>query len=122
MCSVGTDSKSTEGGPALGPQMVQLIRQCMAASLNVAASLALDGDCNTDIPGTNALLAGCCGDNSVCTGDIVTGLNVNECIRRLDAFNNTDPDTLNFPFKTGAANPRICQDSKNNGIVVRPTP
>ena len=116
ICSVGRDGK------ILGPQLTQLVRQCTAALLNVAASRALEGECLTDFPQLGNLLTGCCGDESVCTGDPVPGLSVGECIDRLDAFNNTDPDTLNFPFRTGRADPSICQDAKNNGVVVDPTP
>ena len=116
MCSVGKDSKIQ------GPQLTQLIRQCTAARLNVAASLSLEGNCDSDYPGIDELIDGCCGSASVCTGDTVEGLSVNECIYRLDMFNNTEPDTLNFDYPIGRALPGACQDSKNNGVVVYPTP
>lgn len=114
MCSVGKDGK------IMGPQETQLVRQCMAASLNVAASAALEGNCNADFPGTNALLAACCGSESVCAGDVIDGFSVEDCITRLDTFNNQSADTLNFPYKVGPGNSSVCRDSKNNGIVVNP--
>jgi hypothetical protein len=114
ICSTGTDGK------ILGPQLTQLVRQCTAALLNVAASLTLEGDC-TGLPDIGDLLEGCCGDASVCTGDTVPDLSVGACIERLDTFNNSD-DTLNFPFRTGPANSRICRDARGNGVVVSPTP
>ena len=116
ICSVGKDGK------ILGPQLTQLVRQCTAALLNVAASRALEGECLTDFPELGELLTGCCGDESVCTGDTVPGFSVEQCINSLDDFNNTVPDTLNFPFRPGPANSRICRAAKGNGVVVSPTP
>ena len=115
MCSVGKDSKIQ------GPQQTQLIRQCTAAYLNVAATLAQGGNCASETNITE-LLDVCCDDSSVCTGD-PGSLSVTQCIDALDAFNNS-PDTLDSELfaKPGPANPRFCQDAKNNGIVVFPTP
>jgi hypothetical protein len=109
-------------GKILGSQLTQLVRQCTAALLNVAASRALEGECLTDFPQLGDLLTGCCGDESVCTGDTVPGFSVGQCINSLDAFNNTGPDTLNFPFRPGPANSRICRAARGNGVVVSPTP
>lgn len=117
MCSVGKDSKTS----GLGPQLVQLVRQCTAAKLNVAASTRGGGNCTGDIPSLALLLAGCCGENSVCTGDTVPGFEIDACIGQLDAFNNSI-DTLDFGIfrHPGPADSSVCQDAKNNGVVVTP--
>jgi hypothetical protein len=115
MCSVGKDAK------ILGPQTTQLIRQCTAAYLNVAATLANGGDCSSDT-NIETLLDACCDDESICTG-IDSGITIDGCISALDEFNNSQ-DTL-FPdafSRPGPANSRYCQAAKNNGIVVFPTP
>jgi hypothetical protein len=118
MCSVGQD------GQILGPQLTQLVRQCTAALLNVAASASGGGNCPGDSPPLASLLEGCCGADSVCTGDPVAGLTVQSCIDQLDAFNNS-PDTLPpfGPFVNPvSANPAQCQAARNNGVVVTPAP
>jgi len=94
ICSVGQDHK------ILGSQLTQLVRQCTAAALNIKASITLEGDCDTDYPGIDETFAACCGEESICTNDVVDGYSVNACIYELDMFNNWDPDTLNFDFKT----------------------
>lgn len=114
MCSVGRD------GRILGPQLTQLVRQCTAAALNIAASQELGGNCSSDFPGIDTTFAACCGGESICTGETVGDYSVESCITALDFFNNTDPDTLNFSSETGPAQPKACQDSRNNGIVVVP--
>jgi hypothetical protein len=118
ICSVGRD------GQILGPQLTQLVRQCTAALLNVAASASGGGNCPGDLPPLTSLLNGCCGAESVCTGDPVGGLNIQSCIDQLDAFNNS-PDTLP-PFGSfvspGPADSSKCRDSRNNGVVVTPAP
>lgn len=118
MCSVGKDGK------IMGEQMTQLVRQCTAAALNIAATQALGGNCNTSpaTEGIDATYAACCGAESICTDNAVEGYSVNSCIYALDTFNNTPDDTLNFDYPVGKAQPSYCQQSKNNGIVVDPTP
>jgi hypothetical protein len=98
ICSVGRD------GQILGPQLTQLVRQCTAALLNVAASASGGGNCPADLPPLTSLLNGCCGAASVCTGDPVEGLTIQSCIDRLDEFNNS-PDTLP-PFGPSSAHSR----------------
>ena len=118
ICSVGRDGK------ILGPQLTQLVRQCTAALLNVAASASGGGNCPGDLPPLTSLLDGCCGAASVCTGDPVEGLTIQSCIDQLDAFNNS-PDTLPpfGPFvNPGPADSSKCRDSRNNGVVVTPAP
>jgi len=115
ICSVGKDGK------ILGPQLTQLIRQCTAAKLNVAASQALEGDC-AGTAGTaqiDELLAGCCDTADTCVDGSET-FRVNFCISALDAFNNFELDSLNFPFNTGPADSSICRDAKNNNVIVIP--
>jgi hypothetical protein len=114
MCSVGTDGK------ILGQQETQLIRQCTAALLNVAASASLEGDCTGAFPDLNDLLDACCDGDSVCTGATVPGFSIGACIDQLDDFNNSDGDTLKFPFNPGPAKSGACRDSKGNGVVVTP--
>jgi hypothetical protein len=118
ICSVGNDGK------ILGPQLTQLVRQCTAALLNVAASASGGGNCPGDFPPLASLLTGCCGAASVCTGDPVEGLTVQSCIDQLDDFNNS-PDTLP-PFGSfvspGPADSSLCRASRNNGVVVTPAP
>jgi hypothetical protein len=115
LCSMGTDKK------ILGQQETQLIRQCTAAALNVAATLAEGGNCASD---TNiaTVFAACCDADSVCTG-VDTGYSISECIYLVDEFNNSmdtfDPEAFNNP---GPAKPTKCQNSKGNGVVVSPTP
>jgi hypothetical protein len=118
ICSVGRD------GQILGPQLTQLVRQCTAALLNVAASASGGGNCLADLPPLTSLLNGCCGAASVCTGDPVGGITIQSCIDQLDAFNNS-PDTLPpfGPFVSpGPADSSECRDARNNGVVVRPAP
>jgi hypothetical protein len=114
ICSVGTDHK------ILGPQLTQLVRQCTAARLNVAASAtAPGGGCSGALP----LLTACCGDASVCTMDPDKEM-IEACVAELDKFNNS-ADTLDpfGPFVSpGPADPSKCQDSKGNGVVVTPAP
>ena len=118
MCSVGKDGK------IMGPQMTQLVRQCTAAALNIAASKSFDGDCNNaeGSEGIDRIFASCCGSESICTDDPIEGFSINSCIGALDAFNNLPNDTLNFDFKTGPADSSVCRASKDNKVVVDPTP
>jgi hypothetical protein len=118
ICSVGKDGK------ILGPQLTQLIRQCTAAYLNVAATLEGDGNCTTEFADLSQVLDACCDAESLCTSDPVGGFSVTHCIDVLDAFNNSLDSLASFgPFlKPGPADPSACQGAKNNGVVVTPTP
>ena len=114
ICSVGSDHKCLNSDDNL----TQLVRQCTAAKLNVAASQALEGSC-ANIMDIGATIAGCCETADTCA----TGANdytVSWCIGALDAFNNWDMDGLNFPFSTGPADSSQCKAAKNNGVVVSP--
>ncbi len=118
ICSVGRDSN------ILGPQVTQLVRQCTAAALNIAASTAGGGNCSTEFPNLERQMAACCSARSACTGFETGAFTVESCIEVLDAFNNSI-DTLDpfGPFVTpGPADPSVCQESRNNGVVVMPKP
>jgi hypothetical protein len=115
---VGKDSK------ILGPQETQLIRQCTAAALNVAASIEEGGNCGTGPTASiTDTMAACCSGTSICTGDAVEGFSMESCLSKLDAFNNDittiDSDLFKNP---GRADPSLCQRSGNNGVVVSPAP
>jgi hypothetical protein len=116
ICSVGTDGK------ILGSNETQLIRQCTAALLNVAATEELGGSCGGAFVGLTETLDACCGPDSVCNGHSVSGFTVGGCIGLVDAFNSTESNTVTFPFDTGPADSSICRASKGNGVVVSPTP
>jgi hypothetical protein len=115
ICSVGRDGK------VLGPQLTQLVRQCTAAALNIAASTAGGGNCSSDLPNLDAQMAACCSAQSACTGEAPDGFTVNSCIETLDAFNNSI-DTLEQPFDSQRADSSVCRASRNNGVVVTPEP
>lgn len=114
ICSVGKDGKIQ------GSQETQLIRQCTAAWLNIAATNELEGSCFNDYAGLAALMDECCSADSVCTDPAADNDTLGSCIERVDMFNNDPFDTLNFPFNTGPADSSICRKSKNNGTVVYP--
>jgi hypothetical protein len=116
------------------PQQLQLIRQCTAAALNFAASVAEGGSCSgivlSDGRTIDEVFAACC--EELCTSG-ASGPTISEsnCIERLDEFNNLEPDTLTcetdppapFPFcpSLGAngfnATPETCQEANGNGFV-----
>jgi hypothetical protein len=118
ICSVGRD------GQILGPQLTQLVRQCTAAALNIAASTEGGGNCSSESPNLDAQMAACCSAQSACTGEAPAGFTVNSCIELLDAFNNS-VDTL-APFGPFVGSQRadssVCRDARNNGVVVTPQP
>jgi hypothetical protein len=116
ICSVGRDGK------ILGPQLTQLVRQCTAAALNIAASSEGGGNCSSEFPNLDAQMAACCGAESACTGSPSPGFTVNSCIEILDAFNNSSDTLPPFdPFVSpGPADSSVCRDARNNGVVVTP--
>lgn len=116
ICSVGTDGK------ILGPQETQLIRQCTAALLNVAATTTLGGSCEGVFLGLDELLTNCCGPDSICTGTPIAGLSIGDCIDQVTAFNETELSGVPFGFNPGPAKSGPCRASKGNKIVVSPTP
>jgi hypothetical protein len=118
ICSVGRD------GQILGPQLTQLVRQCTAAALNIAASTEGGGNCSSEFPSLDAQMAACCSAESVCTGAEPDGFTVNSCIETLDAFNNSIDTLAPFGPFVGSqrADSSVCRDSRNNGVVVTPGP
>jgi hypothetical protein len=103
------------------PQQLQLIRQCAAANLNVAATLTGGGDCESEFPTLGALLDRCCnGPDPVCNSDSSPNeIGTSQCIELLDEFNNSLDTIAPFgPFvRPGPANPRQCQAANGNGFV-----
>lgn len=104
-------------------QQLQLIRQCMAAVLNVEASNSNTGNCDGDYPGLNDLIADCCGTDltqGLCnTGASAGQISASGCIDALDAFNNSG-DTMDpfGPFLSpGPADPSSCRAAKKNKWV-----
>src|SRR5437016_2119891 len=116
ICSVGTDSKANN----TSPQQVQLIRQCMAAALNLAATARAPqpGDCNSVFPGITATFNTCCtGPTSVCDrGASAAAIDASVCIWSLDRFNSLET-TIDIGVSQGPANSGPCQASKNNGFL-----
>ena len=117
MCISGTEAKAA--GTTM--QQLQLIRQCAAANLNVAASVAGGGDCDTDFPGIADTIAECCNDSdSICqsalSGSAIAG---SGCIDALDEFNNSDDSLDPFgPFESpGKASPTQCKVAGKNKSV-----
>jgi hypothetical protein len=116
LCSVGQD------GRILGPQLTQLVRQCTAAALNIAATGEGGGNCSSGFPNLVTQMNACCSAQSACTGFPSDGFTVNSCIAILDAFNNSIDTLAPFgPFVSpGPADPSVCQDASGNGVVVTP--
>src|SRR5438093_4309292 len=116
ICSVGTDSKANN----TSPQQVQLIRQCMAAALNLAATAHAPqpGDCNSVDPGITDTFNTCCtGPTSVCdSGASSATIDASGCIGSLDQFNSLET-TIDIGVNQGPADAGPCQASKNNGFL-----
>jgi hypothetical protein len=114
MCFGGRDFKENDTSAS----QLQLIRQCMAAHLNIAATAVGQGSCESAYPAINDTIAYCCED--LCSsGADKSVINDSGCIGMLDAFNNL-PDTLD-PFgdfiSPGPAQPGECRESNGNGWV-----
>lgn len=124
MCSVGKDAKSNNLGSTTNTH-VQLLRQCTAAALNIAATQAGGAQCRTVSDTNNLLIAevfdSCC--NTLCTSDPTEGdINASGCIDDLDEFNNSDDIPFDWdgddPFVSpGPADSSQCRSSKNNGFL-----
>lgn len=110
ICSVGKDHKLYDS-----PQQAQLVRQCAAAALNIAASEALGGSCTAG----STLFERCCSD----CGSVASG-----CIEDLDAFNNSadtlleDGNEIELCHALGlgppcGADPSQCQAAQGNGFI-----
>ena len=118
MCSVGTDNKTIT--PPTSPQQIQLVRQCMAANLNIEATNEIGGNCESDYPNITTLINDCCNNaGSICRkGATPSDIDASQCIGNLDAFNNLPDSLTNDLFEhPGSANPDKCKASKNNAWV-----
>lgn len=117
LCSIGKDHKLYGS-----PQEAQLVRQCAAAALNIAASESelLGGSCEEALSAER--FAECC---TSCGGSGAE-IAASGCIEDLDAFNNSK-DTLldegkeiNLCHALGlpcSADPGECKEASGNGIV-----
>lgn len=115
LCSVGKDHEAYGS-----PQEAQLVRQCAAAALNIAASDSLGGSCEESL--SFERFAECC---TSCGGS-GTDIAASGCIEDLDEFNNTadtlldDGEEINLCKELGlscAAQPQQCQAANGNGWV-----
>ncbi|MCU0230474.1 MAG: hypothetical protein MUC67_03745 [Acidobacteria bacterium] len=111
MCISGQDAK----GAKTSMQQLQLVRQCMAANLNLAASQAGGGRCGGAI---EARIAECCASlcNSGAAGNAISN---SMCIEDIDEFNNSADSLEPYgPFLSpGPADPAPCKSSRGNGWV-----
>lgn len=120
ICSVGKDSNTL----GYAPQDMQLIRQCMAAELNFAASAQDGGSCDNTLPGIASTLEDCCGTDSVCSNGQSAGggPTVAACISALDAFNNLETTIEGSQYLTspGPADSSQCRAASGDGVVNNP--
>ncbi len=117
ICSHPNDKKDTK------PIKMSLIRSCMVAALNLAASSNQQNspalDCNVAQPGIGALYDTCC--NQLCpSGDTsLGGQTLESCQTTLDAFNNAFEAT-NCPSGSSCppgASPGTCQQANGDKFV-----
>jgi hypothetical protein len=117
ICSVGSDSNTL----GIDPSDMQLVRQCMAAEINFAASAQDGGNCSNTVTGIANVLTACCGAGGVCaTGGTAVGLNtVSSCIGALDAFNSLETTIANSKYLTspGPADSSQCQIAGGDNFV-----
>jgi hypothetical protein len=117
LCFSGRDFKAA----GTSPQQLQLIRQCAAAALNVAATSSVGGSCEAIFPGINDTLERCCGGQDPMCNTAATGqeIGASECIALLDAFNNSSDSLEPFePFVSpGPASPSECKRANGNAFV-----
>jgi YVTN family beta-propeller protein len=115
LCKSGKDFKNND----TSPQQLQLIRQCTAAALNIAATRANRGNCESEFRELAALLAECC--EGLCnSGAPAAFISESGCIEDMDLFNNSD-DTLDpvpdLFLDPGPADPGSCSEANGNGFV-----
>lgn len=122
LCFNGREAK--EAGTS--PQQLQLVRQCAAAALNLAATDFFGGNCESELPGIEAAFESCC--QTLCTSE-ATGqeISASGCIERLDFFNNLSGSELdetelcpNEELGTLApcsADPSACKAARGNGVL-----
>jgi hypothetical protein len=130
MCFSGRDVDRSTGS---SPQQLQLIRQCTAAAINLAATDYFDGDCGSTVPymGDGNILDRieyCC--EELCTaGEAGRVISNSGCIEDLDAFNNywdefdpldnTElcPNEMLGTEEPCAADSEQCSDATGDGYV-----
>ena len=109
LCVSGAEAKAASTSMA----QLQLIRQCTAAALNIAATNEGGGSCESEVSGINQTIADCCNDaDSVCRSGLSGAeIGASSCISALDAFNTLGDTRDQFgPFQnSGAAQPSQCK-------------
>ncbi len=115
LCKSGKDFKNND----TSPQQLQLIRQCTAATLNIASTAANHGNCFSEFGDLAALMDECC--EGLCNaGAPAAFISGSGCIEDLDVFNNSD-DTLDpvpdLFLDPGPADPGPCKEANGNGFV-----
>ena len=114
LCFNARDFKSAD----TSPQQLQLIRQCTAMSLNLAATAEGGGSCEGSYPGINGVYASCC--EALCTqGADRSSIENSMCVEMLDAFNHVEDTMEAFGplLGPGSANTTSCRDARGNGFV-----
>jgi len=134
--SVGIDPATLGFPNGIEPQNLQLIRQCTAATLNLAATEAAEGNCDTESPGIVQTVADCC-SHALCTAP-ADAISASGCIADLDEFNNMDFGGIDFGtpdgfptsngtgvpgnFPPGPADSSTCSEVNGNGFINDRTP
>lgn len=115
-CSSATEAMCVSPGRESkgNPSYAQLVRQLMAAKLNLAATAAAGGSCD---PSIGAFVAGC---EALCAADGAT-IDASGCIDGLAAFNES-VDTFGStpaPFdRPGPANSAECRSANGNKVLI----
>jgi len=128
LCESGQDAKNGKGNSFYtSPQQLQLIRQCTAAALNLAASgngggiTAGTASCEGVDPGIATTFSNCCvGPSSTCdSGAASTVIDATSCITLLDTFNNAfeTTDFSKVGLTNSPANPDQCKIANGNGLT-----
>ena len=102
-------------------QQLQLEHQCAAANLNIAVTLASQGDCSTEVPNIVDTIDECCNaPDSVCRSSLSgSAITATDCIAELDAFNDSE-DTMETPdelVEPGPADPADCKSTSRDGVL-----
>lgn len=127
LCESGQDAKTGKGNSFYtSPQQLQLIRQCTAAALNLAAS-GKDGGisagllaCEGADPGITTTFNNCCvGPTSTCdSGKSGSAIGASNCIDLLGAFNALESgDFSQVGLTNSPALPAQCQAATGNGLT-----
>jgi hypothetical protein len=127
----GVDPAALGYPDGIAPQNLQLVRQCTAARLNLAATREAEGDCDSEIPGIEGRIDACC-TLEQCTAP-ASAITASGCIGDLDAFNNAgfDGNELEIPetfptsrgtgvrgnFPPGAGNSSTCRRANGNRFI-----